>query len=1469
MQQQQNLLIGLDGNVQEPAAPNIVPADQRDPNDLDTAGQGRAAPGAGGNGPELGGEARRPGERPRIFARHRVRGRRPQPPPDPPGVGPVDGATAPIDSSQAALSANIPTRSSEIPDALTSQTRMREAQTNEPGPDLITTLTQFHKFCNKYPEVRRVWHQSRCNIDDTIQFFEAKNHDGNLSDVLDRLKWFARSPCIQSRDESTTERMCFSTANTKTTQFMISKSSYESQLYKEQLEMSARISQELHDHFKNHELMATKQNSSTGQTGDSTQGQSLSLEGDQAEPSRPKFSQPRGFNFHLDSDTEPEQDLVISFITNDKRKVVPVTDEEQIRPSSDKAPDHATEPLPHSYESANTDTASEYEVSEGTISPLPLGSPNDQHETDDAIPTSIIGTTPEDAATDDLPTSNGGSQNSDIETSEENAESNHNDHAYLDRIQNWLWGGVNVPVALVEQQGADDEHVVDDVADEAPFVPVAGGQHLLQGANNNDNPPQDPEVVAAAAQAGVDPNGGDAADEMEDLEGIMELIGMEGPIVGLVQNGMFFAVLVSLTILFGLWIPYAIGKLFLILTANPFTVFIECLRFVSTCADMVTDISIFLAGCAFYWLDTLVNFSCMPLGWIFPSLKHYTDNKAVAEAAEVYAEHALDRLAKASVLTSNSLANGLDIPTISAFAHESLLNLKSHLASSLRLGLQYYLALWNALSQRSNIAKSVAQLAIGGALESQRFVSNIIKGTLSLLSSGTILQRLNPLRINIATAPRSTPLNYELAAWNGTDRAIAIISGYIFLALLGMLYLRVAASIQGANKKGMVEGNLASVLYQAGGVGKVILIISIEMLLFPLYCGLLMDLALLPLFDGATFLSRVDFTVNSPWTSSFMHWFIGTCYMFHFALFISMCRKILRPGVLFFIRDPDDPTVHPVRDVLERHVSTQLWKICISAMVCGGLVMACLGVVWGIAAASSGIFPINWSSNEPVLEFPVDLLFYNFLMPTTIKLFRPSKALKQIYGWWFDKCARALRLSHFLLKHENKDEEGRHIQQTWAAWFRREKGNLENPVTGKDREDETQEPNGDTLFLRNGTYVRAPASDSVRLPAGVSAFLEVDADNNRLDGQEDKDDGLHGRGPSQFEKVYLPPHFRLRIGAFIFLVWLLTTVIGISVTTVPLIFGRFVFSLIAPKQLRMNDVYAFSIGIYILGGILYGLLSFHRFYNYLRETIIPHTTTIACFLRKTWSVLLRASRLLYTYGAFGILLPFVFSLLLEFYIIVPIQTYLSLQQSQASTNSTVSNLNMDSPTFNSSNDPHSFASASHSTTPIIHLVQDWTLGVLYVKLLVRLILWTSPSRPAHALRAVVRNGWLDPDVALATRGFIMPAIVAMAVVLTAPLALGWTATHTVIRVSDDNESDGVNGGLSGLTRTHVYRYSYPAMLGLVCLAVLLWGLGRALKGWRRKVRDEVYLIGERLHNFGEGRRKRGIGRVSAGKQKVT
>lgn len=987
---------------------------------------------------------------------------------------------------------------------------------------------------------------------------------------------------------------------------------------------------------------------------------------------------------------------------------------------------------------------------------------------------------------------------------------------YLDCITDWLWGAPPTIATRPEIQDGDDEHIVDQVEEEAPFVPMAQGRPVFepdeQPVQNPAPGVQDPEVAAVAAEAGLDLNDAGGVEEAEDLEGIMELVGLQGPLFGLIQNAIFCTVIVAITIALGIWVPYISGKLFLIFLTNPVSLLFKMpLRWASTTADMLVDICVFSAGCAFYWVDMAISFVCRPAIRLIPPIAMITQQSALAGAAKDYAESALDRLARNLIATSGSFFES-DVPSFSVVAHESLLAIKQGVSTSIKASYETAVGLVN-VSSAYELTEHFTFAAHDLSNTTAGFASTLANGITDVKFMAQSASLSKVLQVNLTIPQRTTPLDFTLAYWDSKDRALAILLGYIFFALIGVTYLNISASLRGQNASGRVEGSVADILYQAGGVLKVILIISIEMIVFPLFCGLLLDVALLPLFGDVDILSRLNFGLEAPWTSLFIHWFIGTCYMFHFALFVSMCRKLMRTGVLYFIRDPDDPTFHPVRDVLERNLFTQLRKIVFSAVVYGGLVMICLGgVVWGISYTFEAVFPVHWSSNEPVLEFPVDLLFYNFLMPVAVKFFKPSNALNKVYGWWFRKCARALRLSHFLFGEKKEDEEGRHVRRTWQDVFDGKLGDPSKPVTNIEQQMIHEDRGAPAYFLRDGRYVRAPASDQVRMPKGTHTFLEVDEHNNRVDKLEDQEQGPHGNKNEQFTKVYIPPYFRLRISIFIFLIWLFAATTGVCTTVLPLVLGRRIFSRVAPSHLRINDIYAFSIGIYVLGGTVYALLYASRGIAFIRASLFPSSAspTIRSLFHPIQSHFYRFLRILYTYASFTVLLPVLFALLMQTYFIIPLHTF-----------------------FGSANDRHT-----------IHVVQDWTLGVLYIQALGRFILWNSPSRPADALRGVVRKGWLDPDARLATRAFIFPATVLMAFLLALPLTLGRVAN--ILYATGEDE----------VATTLIYRYSPPALLGLGLATVGLWAVKGALQAWRGRIRDEVYLIGERLHNFGESRQVR-------------
>ncbi|CBX96069.1 hypothetical protein LEMA_P032210.1 [Plenodomus lingam JN3] len=652
----------------------------------------------------------------------------------------------------------------------------------------------------------------------------------------------------------------------------------------------------------------------------------------------------------------------------------------------------------------------------------------------------------------------------------------------LDRALDWMFGDV-APAAPVAEEAGNDEHIVRNIADEAPFVPFLGNEPREHGVPAV----QDAEVAAAAAQAGIDVNDQEAIEDAEDLEGILELIGMQGPLVGLFQNALFSAVLISATLACAVWLPYLWGKVVILFMGSPIALFVKLpVRIIAATTDLIVDMALIVVAGTTYSISHFLAMAIKVCSW--GSLSDMVDGRlrSIATPAYFLVKNALIRTA--SMLVDSPLS-----PQTSHF----MLSVNSHAAlRSIQNSTSF------ALNETSNFATSVfEEIAADSPFWLVYRVVGALPGlahtaTTTLYTQGADLlswlwtAKSYNITLDFDFNHTATVAYAATEYWTAADRMIAILAGYGFFAFAGAVYLRRGTAF-GTSR---TERIICDVLQQAGGVLKVILIISIEMLAFPLYCGLLLDLAMLPLFQNATLLTRWQFTRNSPWTSGFVHWFIGTCYMFHFALFVSMCRKIMRKGVLYFIRDPDDPTFHPVRDVLERSVTTQLRKIAFSALVYGALVIVCLGgVIWTLSRATTDVLPIRWQTEAPSLEFPLDLLFYNFLTPVIVKFYKPSEGFHTVYRWWFKTCASFLRLSNFLFGDKAEDQEG-----------------------------------------DDGRYVRAPASDQARIPKGQAVFVEVDKDNVRKDGQNEE--GIHNT--DLVTVVFIPPWFRLRILAFVVTIWL-------------------------------------------------------------------------------------------------------------------------------------------------------------------------------------------------------------------------------------------------------------------------------------------------------------------------------------------
>ncbi|KAK9237104.1 hypothetical protein V1525DRAFT_443315 [Lipomyces kononenkoae] len=834
-----------------------------------------------------------------------------------------------------------------------------------------------------------------------------------------------------------------------------------------------------------------------------------------------------------------------------------------------------------------------------------------------------------------------------------------------------------------------------------------------------DGEGQNEELVARGGFDDVDVqrNLEDELDEDgDDFDGIMELIGMRGPLPVLFQNGIFSTILVTGTLGLSLWVPYLIGKVALLVASNPVTFFgIYPMKFISFWANQIVDI-------------------CISAG--------------------------ANILILAIYLTAHS-------PVLLDILYTIAPIFKSHPEEAIAADA------WSRIIDRSRNAQSM----FNGTLSEDVLTAFSRPIWIQVMHGGVVPTKVTAI-----------------------DRAVAILAGYSMFTVMGAWYVSRSRRVTRHRVGRALERIVVDVLRQAGAIMKVIFIIGIELAIFPLFCGVLLDVSFMPLFDGVSVQSRWVFSLKHPLPSTFLHWFVGTCYMFHFALFVSMCRDIVRPGVLYFIRDPNDPNFHPIRDVLDRPVLTQLRKIAISALIYSSLICFCLGgVVYALKYAFYGsILPINWQWGATITEFPIDLLLYYIFIPFVLRFFKPSGLLKRSWSFFFTKAASWLRLTSFLFNIEVPYEEGSLRYRTLASRLKFRSGMTHDVIRSAGEIDKVT---GDVVFVKDGSYVRAPNSDSVHLRKGRHEFVGVTKENRRLDGKIDRPEDLR-----DIVVVYAPPQFRIRIGLLLIGIWLFAAATGLAVTVGPLLLGRKIFSIFLPEGQKMNDIYCLTVGGYI----------FCAFFI-VGTFVADNWATIVRGMRRlfnlvysprqlffgTISFLYQIIKVSYVSLSFGLLIPSLLSLIMEFYIVIPLHLYFTADQ------------------------------------PVIHFMQGWALGVLYSRMLWKVLTLDGESRWARAYRQVFALGYFNPNIKIATKSLIVPIAGSMTAMLLTPVPLGWIVEHTILRNSPQD------------TIVTIYRFSYPVVLVMALALVVAYGLYKVWNNWKTKLRDEVYLIGEQLHNHAE------------------
>ena len=203
------------------------------------------------------------------------------------------------------------------------------------------------------------------------------------------------------------------------------------------------------------------------------------------------------------------------------------------------------------------------------------------------------------------------------------------------------------------------------------------------------------------------------------------------------------------------------------------------------------------------------------------------------------------------------------------------------------------------------------------------------------------------------------------------------------------------------------------------------------------------------------------------------------------------------------------------------------------------------------------------------------------------------------------------------------------------------------------------------------------------------------------------------------------------------------------------------------------------------------------------------------------------------YISFFFILPCLFTINLNLYLIFPFRSYISKD-------------------------------FEHPAIPAIRVIEGWSLGLLYCKALYSLVLVNGNIAMARNIRDLVQDGWLRPNLRLALRYFILPLGMFMTTTIIAPLAFAYALVYlsereelsailkllfSVIGRSNISADEFADKVLSYIKDKSFFLNIYPIcgcgyMMSFVFMLAIY-----VFRKWGERARDELYLVGERLNNL--------------------
>uniref|UniRef100_A0A3Q1IJ98 E3 ubiquitin-protein ligase MARCHF6 n=1 Tax=Anabas testudineus TaxID=64144 RepID=A0A3Q1IJ98_ANATE len=357
---------------------------------------------------------------------------------------------------------------------------------------------------------------------------------------------------------------------------------------------------------------------------------------------------------------------------------------------------------------------------------------------------------------------------------------------------------------------------------------------------------------------------------------------------------------------------------------------------------------------------------------------------------------------------------------------------------------------------------------------------------------------------------------------------VTTIVGYILLAMTLILCHGLAALVRFQRSR-----RLLGVCYI---VVKVSLLVVVEIGVFPLICGWWLDICSLEMFDASLKDRELSFK-SAPGTTMFLHWLVGMVYVFYFASFILLLREVLRPGVLWFLRNLNDPDFNPVQEMIHLPIYRHLRRFILSVVVFGSIVLLMLWLpIRLIKLLLPTFLPYNVMlySDAPVSELSLELLLLQVVLPALLEQGHTRQWLKGLVRAWTVSAGYLLDLHSYLLGEQDDNDANQPVNNN----------NNNNPPPG-----------------HHNNNNNPPPAVGEGLHAAHQAILQQG-------------------GPVGFQPYHRPLRFPVRIVLLIAFMCITLLLASLVCLTLPVFTGRWLMSFWTGNS-KIHELYTAACGLYV------------------------------------------------------------------------------------------------------------------------------------------------------------------------------------------------------------------------------------------------------------------------------------------------